>query len=176
MPQQTGGSRKRSYYETGGDVDMQNGREPSFQGGGGRAFKQPRRGGFGGRGGFQQQQQQQQQQGVLASNNSFAQQHQLPLPPPPPRGLPPFDPNSNPMDVLFQLQQQMGLPHMPMPEFSRAAYSAGPRDGPPRRRKQRCWDFDNKGICTRSNCMFEHIPAADPAAPSDGECLLPGHA
>ncbi|KAI0161883.1 hypothetical protein GGR52DRAFT_561434 [Hypoxylon sp. FL1284] len=68
------------------------------------------------------------------------------------QGIPLMDPS-----VLIQ---QLGLPIPPTTDFPKPVYSgASPA---PRRRRQRCRDYDTKGYCARGNsCRFEH--SADPA-------------
>lgn len=84
----------------------------------------------------------------------------MPMPPP---GLS-FDPN-DPMSTILAMQA-MGMPQMPgVPSLAHAGSPNGhPQFGvqtPPTlvrpRRKERCRDYDTRGICTRGGaCPYEH--------------------
>lgn len=150
------GSRKRSYNDRG-DGDSQDrgyigGTDPN-----GRSYKQPRRGGnvgrgnydsFGNsRGGFQGRPQSMNVPGLPPFQNEPG----MPSPPP---GMPPIDPN-NPVAAIMAMQA-MGFPIPGMPNFP----GGSPQNGSPAQRqprKQRCRDYDSKGICSRGDtCIFEH--------------------
>ncbi|KAH8804969.1 hypothetical protein F5884DRAFT_797965 [Xylogone sp. PMI_703] len=133
-------SRKRTYND---HADIGGFGQPD--GGGGRQYKQARRGAFpGGRGnryddynGARSRPQLQQgfQPGGLSGSAS---------------GIPTFDP-SNPLAAVLAMQQAMGLPVPGMPSFPSGA------GGAPAVKKQRCRDYDTKGFCARgNNCMYEH--------------------
>ncbi|KAH8653935.1 hypothetical protein BGZ60DRAFT_158270 [Tricladium varicosporioides] len=152
--QQQNGSRKRSYNDRGeGDVQMQGVGE--F---GGRAYKQPRRGGsYGDRGGFNNRGGYAVGRGLPPpmnqgppSQGGFLPHGGMPSPPP---GMPNFDPN-NPMAAMLAMQA-MGFPVPGLPQFPPANSPGQPPMG--QQKKQRCWDYDQKGFCARGNaCNFEH--------------------
>ncbi|KAH9908435.1 hypothetical protein F4778DRAFT_717245 [Xylariomycetidae sp. FL2044] len=73
--------------------------------------------------------------------------------PPHAQHVPQIDPNS----ILDNIQRlhELGVP-LPQTELINPVYSGTPFT-PPRRKKQRCRDYDAKGYCSRGNtCMYEH--------------------
>jgi len=160
------GSRKRSYNDRG-DSDALDGGDYQFGGDtNGRVFKQPRRGGSIGRGGrFDSYGT---GRGARPSQpphmnlppmppQAFPNLPQMPSPPP---GMPPLDPN-NPMAALLAMQA-IGMPFPGMPPYPQAGSPVGqvgsPISGfPPPVKRQRCRDYDTKGLCARGNtCIYEH--------------------
>lgn len=162
----TEGNRKRSYHES---EHMESAYMPNS---GERAFKQPRRGGSFGR-------------GASATDPSYglASQNYDPRNAFPPTTYPPQPPP--PIDLTHAGQfnnlppaTAHGLPPQPPP------FPGGPPGRPygapqvPRRRRQRCRDFDTKGFCARGNsCQFDHgmgsiyLPS-DPMGRPEGKMCL----
>ncbi|KAI3318692.1 hypothetical protein HD806DRAFT_511598 [Xylariaceae sp. AK1471] len=145
--QAQGGSRKRAYSDRDdNDVDIILTSRSSY----GQPYKQPRRGGgFGQRGGRYEDPY------VPRSNRG------PPFYPGPPGPVTyaaalPFAPapiDANSIIENIQILQSLLPPAVDLPK---PVYS-GTAIPPPRRRKQRCRDYDIKGYCSRgSNCNFEH--------------------
>lgn len=83
---------------------------------------------------------------------------QMPMPMPMP--MPPFDPEDPNAMANFFNSMAMAYPGMPMPPFPLPGQQGGGRGG--RRRRKRCRDFENKGVCPRGpSCMFDHGGDAD---------------
>ncbi|KAI1081672.1 hypothetical protein F5B20DRAFT_52004 [Whalleya microplaca] len=177
-------SRKRPYNDRDdNDVDIILTSQNHY--GGPQPFKQPRRGGSfpqrgrrfddsygyrGQRGGPGPYQSVPGPGGYGAPQPPFSPSQQDPA-------LAPIDPNS----IIENIQrlQQLGIPIPQLPELPRPTYS-GSAMPPPRRRKQRCRDYDMKGYCSRgNNCLFEHGPGSlyiPPPGPSAGEEYDPTNA
>ncbi|KAI1382630.1 uncharacterized protein F4822DRAFT_423069 [Hypoxylon trugodes] len=157
-----GGSRKRSYNDRDDkDVDIiLTSRDPYP---GHHPYKQARRGGgFSQRGGrFDESYRPRDHRGFPnapyqppPSNSPFGQ-----LPPPPPfpsqhdQGMSQLDPTS--LIENIQRLQQLGIPIPQINDLPKPVYSG--TIPPPRRRKQRCRDYEARGYCPRgNNCKFEH--------------------
>ncbi|KAI0542940.1 hypothetical protein GGR58DRAFT_450104 [Xylaria digitata] len=167
-------SRKRTYGDRDdGDVDIILNNQPPYV----PPFKQPRRGGgFGQRGGRYE--------------DAYApKSYRAPRFPGPPGSVPygaplPFAPP--PIDA-HSIMENIAILQALLPsaaDLPPSGYS-GTALPPPRRRKQRCRDFDSKGYCSRgNNCNFEHraeqayilppIPgAADEYDPNNAALSLP---
>lgn len=174
----SGNSRKRGFQDRG-DFDAPNGRDQSQ--GGGRPFKQPRRGGR--NKGYldldRPRPTPQLQYGGGYTPNAAA-------PPFVPSGsgapMPPFDPN-NPMEAMRQLQQlsqQLGMQMAALTDYSQRQGGFQPHRLPnTQKHKGRCRDYDTKGYCARGqNCMFEHSNDSEqgfslPAPHNSGQIQLP---
>ncbi|KAJ4390791.1 hypothetical protein N0V93_004389 [Gnomoniopsis smithogilvyi] len=172
--------RKRGFQDRG-DYDAPDGREQFM--GGGRSFKQPRRGG--GRRGYVDPDRPQPVQelqygypsapGLNANAPAFA-------PGGPVLDMSGFNPNGDPMEAmrkLQELQQQIGLQMASFPNFPQQQNYPSQRQQPQRRRG-RCRDYDNKGYCARGhNCMYEHSNETEamfnnlPAPQISGQIQLP---
>lgn len=172
--------RKRGFQDRG-DFDAPDGRDP-FQGGG-RSFKQPRRGG--GRRGYVDPDRPQAVQelqygypdapGLNANAPAFA-------PGGPALDMTGFVANGDPMEAmrkLQELQQQIGLQMANFPNFPQQQSFPSQRQQPQRRRG-RCRDYDNKGYCARGhNCMYEHSNETEamfnnlPAPQISGQIQMP---
>ncbi|KAJ4425101.1 hypothetical protein N0V82_000156 [Gnomoniopsis sp. IMI 355080] len=172
--------RKRGFQDRG-DFDAPDGREQFM--GGGRSFKQPRRGG--GRRGYVDPDRPQPVQdlqygypnapGMNANAPAFA-------PGAPALDMTGFNPNGDPMEAmrkLQELQQQIGLQMASFPNFPQQQSYPSQRQQPLRRRG-RCRDYDNKGYCARGhNCMYEHSNETEamfnnlPAPQVSGQIQLP---
>ncbi|KAI8630669.1 hypothetical protein F5Y19DRAFT_428573 [Xylariaceae sp. FL1651] len=145
-----GDSRKRSYSDRDdNDVDIILTSQTPYS----QPYKQPRRGGgFNQRGGrYDDPYGPRSYQGLPPFTGppgpvSFGAAHGF--------GQPRLDANSI-MENIQLLQSLLpSAADLPKPIYSGTAL-------PPRRRKQRCRDYDTKGYCSRgSNCFFEH--GADP--------------
>ncbi|KAI5921267.1 hypothetical protein F4810DRAFT_372780 [Camillea tinctor] len=154
------GPRKRPYNDRDdNDVDIILTGRNQYGPGGAQPFKQPRRAGFSQRGGrFDDPYGNRNSRGAHAPYQPSAAPGRFGAPPafpqaPNTQNLPPLDPSSI-MENIQRLQQ-LGIPIPQMPELPRPVYSGAAI--PPRRRKQRCRDYDTKGYCSRgSNCNFEH--------------------
>ncbi|XXG99441.1 hypothetical protein Hte_005780 [Hypoxylon texense] len=168
-----GGSRKRTYNDRDdNDVDIILNGQGSYTGA--SSYKQPRRGGsFAQRGGRSDDPYAMRDQHAFASpypmpSNSGRYGQPSPAPYQPPQhgqGMPLMDPAA--------LMQQLGLSIPPVPELPKPVYSGV--TPAPRRRRQRCRDYDTKGYCARgNNCRFEHgaelptMPLLGPS-PNDGK-------
>ncbi|KAI1431209.1 hypothetical protein GGR50DRAFT_680773 [Xylaria sp. CBS 124048] len=155
-------SRKRAHSEhDDGDVDIILTNQTPY---GGQPYKQQRRGGgFGQRGGRYDD---------VYGSRSYRGAPQFPAVPPAPApyGAPlPFGPPaldaSSILENIQILQSLLPTADLPPPLYSGVGNTA------PRRRKQRCRDYESKGYCSRGNkCNFEHdaqplyIPPPIPAA------------
>ncbi|KAJ9137329.1 RNA recognition motif-containing protein [Pleurostoma richardsiae] len=146
------GSKKRSFQETG-DADSQTGREMQFSGGG-RSFKQPRRGGRGGRNDDATR-----GAGRGAPGGGYFPGGRGPASgyPPGQGGLWQFDPG-NPLEGMMKMEQ-LGIPLPALPDMPQQQFQT--QRSPQQRRRGRCRDYDIKGYCARGqNCMFEHGPSS----------------
>ncbi|KAI2618034.1 hypothetical protein GGS26DRAFT_596047 [Hypomontagnella submonticulosa] len=174
-----GGSRKRTFNDRDdNDVDiiLHHGHGHGSYAGA-QPYKQPRRGGgFSQRGGrFDQPYGNRDQNGFTIPQPAPSTPGRFGAPPPPhfppqqDQGLPPMDPTSI-LDSI-QILQQMGIPIPQLNDLPKPVYSGS--IPPPRRRRQRCRDYDTKGFCSRgSNCKFDHDPnsvAVPPLAPPTRE-------
>ncbi|KAI0379339.1 hypothetical protein F5Y04DRAFT_132943 [Hypomontagnella monticulosa] len=174
------GSRKRTFNDRDdNDVDiiLSHGHGHGSYAGA-QPYKQPRRGG-----GFSQRGGRFDPPYGNRDYNGFPRTHVAPptpgrfgAPPPPPfqppqqdQGLPQIDPTS--IIESIQRLQQMGIPLPQLGDFPKPVYSGS--IPPPRRRRQRCRDYDTKGYCSRgSNCKFDHgadTVVVPPMGPPTGE-------
>ena len=140
---QTRGSTKRSYN----DADLGAGKDAYIgrNAGGDRAIKQPRRGGMRGRGDHS---------GMRGGRQNHMQTPPLSFP-----GMPSpfaFDPN-DPMSAIMAMQA-MGMPPLPgLPPFPSMPFSNGSGPTPAAPRRERCKDYDERGVCALGNtCPYEH--------------------
>ncbi|KAF3062289.1 hypothetical protein GL218_03641 [Daldinia childiae] len=156
------GSRKRAYNDRDdNDVDIILTSQGSYSGA--QPYKQPRRGGgFSQRGGrFDESYKPRDQNGFSGpypassrSNGRFG------LPPPPSfqpsthdHGIPPI--NLDNLMENIQRMNQLDIPIPQLPDLPKPVYSGS--IPPPRRRRQKCRDYETRGYCSRgSNCKFEH--------------------
>ncbi|CAJ2514084.1 Uu.00g022030.m01.CDS01 [Anthostomella pinea] len=162
-----GGSRKRSYNDRDDkDVDIILTSQSPY--GGPQPFKQPRRGGgFSQRGAiFDRFDDPYDAKNLRGGHNPYGAPHgpagyappQSYSPSPHGSSLPPLDANSL-MENIQRLQQLgIPIPQIPqLPELPKPVYSGSTIAPSPRRRKQRCRDYDTKGFCQRgNNCIFQH--------------------
>lgn len=181
FPTGTAASGRKRGFQDRGDFDAPDGREQFM--GGGRSFKQPRRGG--GRRGYVDPDRPQPVQdlqygypnvpGLNANAPAFA-------PGAPALDMTGFNPNGDPMEAmrkLQELQQQIGLQMASFPNFPQQQNYPSQRQQTQRRRG-RCRDYDNKGYCARGhNCMYEHSNETEamfnglPAPQISGQIQLP---
>lgn len=175
------GPRKRGFQDRG-DFDAPNGRE-QFQGGG-RLFKQPRRGGGFGRRGYVDPDAPQPVQQLAQHGFPGAPGHNaLPyVPTGPAATMPNFVPATDPAEAMRQLQQLSQQIGMQMAQMSGFSPQPGfmPHQPPPQKKRGRCRDYDTKGYCARGqNCKFEHSNGPDattyslPAPQMSGQIQLP---
>ncbi|KAI1652923.1 hypothetical protein F4813DRAFT_286722 [Daldinia decipiens] len=156
------GSRKRTYNDRDdNDVDIILTSQGSYSGA--QPYKQPRRGGsFSQRGGrFDESYKPRDQNGFsglypVSSKSSG----RFGLPPPPSfqpsahdQGMAPI--NLDNLMENIQRMNQLDIPIPQLPDLPKPVYSGSIL--PPRRRRQKCRDYETRGYCSRgSNCKFEH--------------------
>ncbi|KAI0109762.1 hypothetical protein F4814DRAFT_424529 [Daldinia grandis] len=171
------GSRKRTYNDRDdNDVDIILTSQGSYSGA--QPYKQPRRGGgFSQRGGkFDESYKPRDQNGFPGPYSASPRTNgRLGLPPPPPS----FQPSKHDQGVSLinldnlmeniQRMNQLDIPIPHLPDLPKPVYSGS--IPPPRRRRQKCRDYETRGYCSRgSNCKFEHgsdsliMPSLPPSA------------
>ncbi|KAI8957690.1 hypothetical protein F5Y11DRAFT_338698 [Daldinia sp. FL1419] len=156
-------SRKRTYNDRDdGEVDIILTNQGSYPGA--QPYKQPRKGGgFLQRGGrFEDPHKPRDQNGFPGpyppqsrSNGRFG------LPSAPSfqpsthdQSMPPIDLN-NLMENIQRMNHRLDIPVPQLPDLPKPVYSGSIL--PPRRRRQKCRDYETRGYCSRgSNCKFEH--------------------
>ncbi|KAI1775468.1 hypothetical protein F4818DRAFT_50478 [Hypoxylon cercidicola] len=148
-----GPSRKRTYNERDDDVDIILNGQGSYNGA--PSYKQTRRGGsFAQRGGRPDDPYAARDHPFLSPFPTPSSSGRFGQPPPAP-----YQPPQHGQSMLLMdpnaMMQQLGLSMPQMPELPKPVYSGV--TPAPRRRRQRCRDYDTKGYCARgNNCRFEH--------------------
>ncbi|KAI1474021.1 hypothetical protein F4774DRAFT_402164 [Daldinia eschscholtzii] len=171
------GSRKRTYNDRDdNDVDIILTNQGSYPGA--QPYKQPRRGGsFSQRGGrFDEPYKPRDQNGFSGAYPAPSRSNGRSGPPLPPsfhpsahdQAMPPPINLDNLMENL-QRMNQLDVPIPQLPDLPKPVYSGSVP--PPRRRRQKCRDYETRGYCSRgSNCKFEHgsdslmMPPLQPSA------------